>query len=134
VTHLDTSALVAGLTQVNGPADSLRSIGASGERLAISTLALYEWLRGPRTAAQLEAQERLFPREQAAVFDARSAALAAELYTSISRPRGREIDIAIAACAIAHGASLWTLNPADFRDIRGLDLHESRYPSRAAGP
>lgn len=32
------------------------------------------------------------------------------------------MDIAIAACAIVRDAELWTLNPADFRDIPGLRL------------
>jgi len=40
----------------------------------------------------------------------------------VSRARGREIDIAVAACAIANGAAIWTLNPADFRDIPGLHV------------
>ena len=35
---------------------------------------------------------------------------------------GREMDIAIAACAIVNAASLWTLNPGDFPDIPGLTL------------
>jgi predicted nucleic acid-binding protein len=30
--------------------------------------------------------------------------------------------MAIAACAIANGASLWTLNPDDFAGIPGLTL------------
>ena len=45
-----------------------------------------------------------------------------ELYRRLRRPRHREIDLAIAACAIVHGAELWTLNPQDFRDIPGLTL------------
>jgi predicted nucleic acid-binding protein len=40
----------------------------------------------------------------------------------MKRPRGREIDIAIAACAIANNASLWTLCPEDFSDVPGLTL------------
>ena len=52
--------------------------------------------------------------------------IAANVYRRASRARGREVDIAIAACAIAHRAHLWTLNPDDFRDIPGLDLHVSR--------
>src|SRR6266702_1788526 len=50
------------------------------------------------------------------------AILAAELYRVIRRPRGREIDLAIAACALVHGAPFWTLNPHDFRDIPGLTI------------
>ena len=44
------------------------------------------------------------------------------IYTRIRKPRGREMDIAIAACALVHGAVLWTLNPEDFRDIPDLRL------------
>jgi predicted nucleic acid-binding protein len=50
------------------------------------------------------------------------AALAAELYRKVKHARGREIDLAIAAIAIANSAALWTLNPRDFRDIPGLEL------------
>jgi predicted nucleic acid-binding protein len=35
------------------------------------------------------------------------------------------MNIAIAACAIEHGAHLWTLNPADFRDLPGVELFEA---------
>jgi predicted nucleic acid-binding protein len=40
----------------------------------------------------------------------------------VKRPRGREIDLAIAACALQDGAALWTLNTADFRDVPELRL------------
>jgi hypothetical protein len=33
-----------------------------------------------------------------------------------------DTNIAVAACVITHGASLWTLNPADFKDIPNLKL------------
>jgi len=89
----------------------------------MSAIVLYEWLRGPRRPAELSDQEALFPREAAVAFDSEAAALAARLYASLSRARGREIDLAIAACAIAHGASLWTLNRSDFVDIPDLKLH-----------
>jgi predicted nucleic acid-binding protein len=44
------------------------------------------------------------------------------IHLTIKRPRGREADLAIAACAIASSAYLWTLNSADFKDIPGLAL------------
>ena len=50
------------------------------------------------------------------------AEIAAKLYRQISRPRGREMDLAIAACAIAFEIPLWTLNRKDFADIPGLKL------------
>jgi predicted nucleic acid-binding protein len=123
--HLDTSVLVDALT---GPRRSLprveRAVGG-GHVLALSTLALYEWLRGPRTEEELTHQEWLWPSAEARGFGAEEAATAAELYRGLRRARGRDMDIAIAACAINHGARLWTLNPDDFLDIPGLDLYSA---------
>jgi predicted nucleic acid-binding protein len=48
--------------------------------------------------------------------------LASRLYKEVARARGREIDLAVAACALAAGGAVWTLNRADFRDIPGLHL------------
>jgi predicted nucleic acid-binding protein len=122
IVHVDTSALVDALTGPRRSLDTMIRLTEQGERLALSTVVLYEWLRGPRTLAELSAQEELFPREAAVAFGAEEAAVAARLYSRVRRPRGREIDIAVAACAIAHGGALWTLNPQDFRDMPGLRL------------
>jgi predicted nucleic acid-binding protein len=121
IIHVDTSALVDALTGPRRSLDTMIRLTEQGERLALSTIVLYEWLRGPRTLDELSAQEELFPRETAVAFGAEEAAVAARLYGRL-RPRGREIDIAVAACAIAHGGALWTLNPQDFRDMPGLRL------------
>ena len=67
-------------------------------------------------------QEELFPRGQAVPFDAEAAAQAAELCTRLPRPRGRDLDLAVAACALVDEAALWTLNPNDFGDVPGLRL------------
>ena len=67
-------------------------------------------------------QEKLFPSAAAIPFGHNEAALAAKLYRQAPRARSREIDIAIAACAIVHEAALWTLNRDDFKDIPGLAL------------
>lgn len=123
--HLDTSVLVDALTGPRRSAAALRRSFARGERVLLSSLVLYEWLRGPRLEAELLAQEALFPRESAVAFGAGEAGLAADIYRSLKRPRGREIDIAIAACAISHAAMLWTLDPEDFRDVPGLTLMDA---------
>ncbi len=120
--HLDTSALVGALTGPRDAFDGLRALIEEGHRVRLSTIVLYEWLRGPRTVTELRAQEDLFPRHQAAPFDAEAAAEAAALYARLPRPRGRDLDLAIAACAIVGDAALWTLNPDDFRDVPGLKL------------
>ena len=120
--HLDTSALVAALTGDRAAAPVMRALLNEGLRLGVSTLVLFEWWRGPRLEQELAYQELLFPREEAIAFGTREALLAADIYRRLGRPRQRSIDIAIAACALTQEASLWTLNPRDFRDIPGLEL------------
>jgi len=117
---LDTSAVIDSFTWPKGSAPAVRRALERGERLAIPALALYEWLRGPRLPEEREAQEALFPRDAALPFGPQEAAVAAEVYRSVKRPRGREIDLAIAAYAIVRDADLWTLNLDDFRDVAGL--------------
>lgn len=114
--------LVDALTGPRRSAGALRNAIERGERVVLSTLVLYEWLRGPRKQQELAAQEALFPRETAVVFGPEEAALAANLYRRVRRGRGREIDLALAACALTHSATFWTLNLEDFRDIPDLRL------------
>ena len=121
---LDTSVLVEALGAGGKLREALRDVIADGERLAIPSLVLYEWLRGPRFPEEIEAQEALFPTKEALVFGPEEARMAAELYQIVPRPRGREVDLAIAASALAWEATLWTLNVDDFQDIPGLDLRE----------
>lgn len=123
---VDTSVLVEGLTGPRRAAPAIRSAIQNGELLLLPALVLYEWLRGPRSSDELADQETLFPSEHALPFEAEDAALSARLYRSVRRPRGREIDLAIAACAIHRGAPLWTANRADFADIPGLTLYQAR--------
>jgi predicted nucleic acid-binding protein len=120
--HLDMSALVDALTGPRRSLDTLSELAEQGHRLTLSTIVLYEWFRGPRTRTELSAQEELFPRDHAIAFGAAEADLAAKLYARVRKPRGREIDLAIGACAMANGGSLWTLNRKDFGDIPDLRL------------
>ncbi len=122
IVHVDTSALIDALTGPRRSLDTLMRLAEAGHRLGLSTIVLYEWLRGPRTRTELSAQEEVFPSERAAAFGTADAAIAARLYKQVARPRGREIDLAVAACALANGAAIWTLNPGDFRDIPDLRL------------
>jgi predicted nucleic acid-binding protein len=122
--HLDTSVLVDALTGTRRSLPGLERTVAAGHVITSSTLALYEWLRGPRSSVELDDQEALLPAQDMRGFGPVEAAKAAEIYRSIKRPRGRDMDVAIAACAIEHGARLWTLNPDDFRDLPGLKLYE----------
>jgi predicted nucleic acid-binding protein len=89
-------------------------------------LVLYEWLRGPRLSEELAAQERLFPSNSAIPFGTEEAVVSADLYRTVRRARRREVDLAIAACALVRGARLWTLNHADFQDVPGIRLYGPR--------
>lgn len=119
---LDTSVLVEGLGAGGTMRNALRNAIAARERMALPTLVLYEWLRGPRVPEEVEAQEALFPSSTCLPFGPDETALAADLYGTVSRPRGRELDLAVAAIALVWDATLWTLNPSDFSDIPGLRL------------
>ena len=128
---LDTSVLIDSLTGLKRSGEALRAVVDRHELLAVPTLVLYEWLRGPRTPAELSNQEALFPAASALVFGQREAELSAKLYRSVTRPRAREIDLAIAATAILREAELWTQNAADFADIPCLRLFT---PPKASSP
>jgi predicted nucleic acid-binding protein len=121
---LDTSVLVEGLGSQGTLRSRLREAIVRRERILLPALVLFEWLRGPRRPEELAAQEALFPSDRAIPYGPDEAMLAAELYRSVRRPRGREVDLAIAATAMAWEAALWTLNTGDFRDIPGLELVE----------
>ena len=121
---LDTSALIDSLAGPRRSAPALRRAIESGERILVPTLVLYEWLRGPRLDEELAAQEALFPTAAAVPFGPLEAARAASIYVAVTRPRGREIDLAIAACALSWDAELWTLNVDDFGDVPGLRVFD----------
>jgi predicted nucleic acid-binding protein len=120
---IDTSVLIDGLTGAKLSAPAIRDAMAEGEEILLPALVLYEWLRGPRLSEELAAQESIFPSKSAVSFDKEQAKVSAGLYRSVRRARTREIDLAIAACALVHDARLWTLNRADFQDVPGIQLY-----------
>lgn len=120
--RIDTSVLIDALTGPKRSGPRLRQLIADVERISLSSIVAFEWRRGPRTPEEIADQEALFPTRDCIASGADETIVAAESYRKVSRPRGREFDIAIAASAIVHHALLWTLNPADFKDIPNLKL------------
>jgi predicted nucleic acid-binding protein len=120
---IDTSVLIDALTGLKSSGLAVRNALDEAEPILLPALVLYEWLRGPRIAEELALQESLFPAESAIPFDKEQAIVSASLYRVLSRARTREVDIAIAACALVHDAQLWTLNRADFQDVPGIQLY-----------
>ncbi|HEX5108077.1 MAG TPA: type II toxin-antitoxin system VapC family toxin [Vicinamibacterales bacterium] len=123
--HLDTSVLVDAFTGPRRSLPALRRLTEAGEVTTFSTIVMYEWLRGPRSEGERSAVADFFASELLAAFGVREAETAAELYRQVKSARQRQADLAIAACAIAHGAKLWTLNEKDFADVPGLGLCEA---------
>ena len=121
----DTSVLIGALTGSRQALPKLRMTLKRGHRIRLPSLVLFEWWRRPRTPGELATQEALFPSEQAIVLGQKEAVLAANLYRTVSRPRARAVDIAIAARTMANHAQLWTQNVRDFEDIPGLELYDS---------
>jgi predicted nucleic acid-binding protein len=117
---LDTSALVDCFTGAKKSGTALHRAVDRGEWLQLPAPVLYEWLRGPRLPEELSYQEALFPIDATLPFGPAEAARAAELYRTLPRARGREMDLAIAATALTWDARLWTLNVEDFKDVPGL--------------
>ena len=122
MTVVDTSVLIASLTSDRPAFSQFQDAFLRGERLLLPSIVLFEWLRGPRTPLELAHQDALLPSDAAIPFGVREAGIAARLYRQVSRARGREMDLAIAAYAIAREIPLWTLNRKDFADIPGLQL------------
>jgi predicted nucleic acid-binding protein len=119
---LDTSVLVDALCGDMNSEPAIRAALMRSEQLLLPSLVLFEWLRGPRRERELQTQEALLPSDRALPFGSEEAAEAARLYRGLPRARGREVDLAIAACAITWDAELWTLNLGDFADIPGLKV------------
>ena len=117
---LDTSVLVDAFTGRYRSAPVVRAAIDRGDRLALPALVVYEWLRGPRTATDLEVVEQLFPAREALAFGPEEARVAARLFGQASKPRGRSVDIAVAAHAAVLNAEVWTLNVRDFDDLPGV--------------
>lgn len=121
--HLDTSVLVDALSD-RTRVRRLAAVAERGDRMQITSLVLFEWLRGPRSPEELALGEALFPPASIVPFRDVEARLAAALYRSLPRARTRQVDLAIAACALERGAAMWTLNTGDFDDIPQLKIYQ----------
>jgi predicted nucleic acid-binding protein len=119
--HLDTSVLIDAFTGSRRSLPAVRTATARGDSIAFSSIVLYEWLRGPRTGSETSVVAAFF--DSPAAFGTREAERAADLYRRVKGARQRQADLAIAACAIQHGAAFWTHNPSDFADVPGLVLY-----------
>ena len=115
------------------------SEGDLPEEPVITTVTLAELSVGPLVAAgRQERAARQAHLQQAEAdfdplpFDAEAArafgGVAASLRDAGRKVQARAYDAMIAATAIANGLPLYTVNPADFSGIDGLDLRPVPHP------
>lgn len=120
--HLDTDYLVYALMRRGSEHARLLELLEGESVVEMSALAWYEFARGPRTPEQLAVARGFFADAGIIALTEPLAERAADLFRRLGRPRRRAGDIAIAAIAIARGATLLTRNPRDFEDVDGLTL------------
>ncbi len=125
--HLDTNVVVAYL---RGNEDIAARLEAHLPDVAISSLVLAELLYGAqssqRAAENLAHVRRLLQVVQVASFDEKSAESYSELRAAL-RQKGRpigEIDVLIAAVALANKATLVTHNVKHFAIVEGLAIED----------
>ena len=121
--HLDTNLLVDLATAGSAGGKLLREWLAGGKILGTSSIAWSEFCNGPLSQEQKDAASAVLGRN-IADFTWREAEEAARLFNLGGRRRGSHADCMIAAAAITAGASLATMNTADFTRflIHGLVL------------
>lgn len=123
--HLDTDFLVYALAAAGAERRALVKLADSGDELQMSTVAWYEFARGPRTPEQLGVARSFFGEHGIVPFGEAVAIEAAEVFRRLGSPRKRAADIAIGVTALACGAPLWTRNARDFAGIPGLALRKA---------
>lgn len=110
---LDTSFLIRALQKGSAQDIQLRAWLLTGEPLAISTIAVTEFLCGPVGANDRQLIDRVLPTRMPLAEE--DPIVAAKLFNDSGRRRGSITDCMIAATALRAGAALATANPSDFR-------------------
>ena len=113
--HVDTSFVIAALSQGSPQDHHLRAWLRAHEPVGISTVAWAELLCGPIGDDSVDRLQRIVTPRLA--LTETEAVLAARMFNAIGRRRGSLADCMIAATAVCHSARLATNNTADFRRI-----------------
>ena len=103
----------------------LWELTSQGAYIELSSIAWYEFSRGPRTPQQLAVARSFFRADGIVSFGEDLAQRAAEVFRSLGSPRRRAADIAIGVTAVVRSATLLTRNARDFEGIPGLRLEST---------
>jgi predicted nucleic acid-binding protein len=96
-------------------------VGQAAE-IEVSSVAWYEYARGPRTPQQLAVARSCFGATGIVGFAEAIAQRAADVFRQLGSPRRRAADIAIGVTAATSRARLLTRNRRDFDGIPELDV------------
>ena len=120
--HLDTDFLITALDESGRERDRLFQLADSEAEIQISSIAWYEYSRGPRTPEQLAVARSFFQDGGVIPFSEELATRSAEVFRLLGSPRRRAADISIGVTASELGAVLLTRNQRDFAGIPALSL------------
>ena len=120
--HLDTDFLVIALSHAGPARGRLTALAESEAEIQISSIAWYEFSRGPRTPEQLAVARSFFFEDGIVPFSEELAFAAADVFRRLGSPRRRAADVAIGVTAALSGAVLFTCNARDFAGIPGLEV------------
>lgn len=120
--HLDADVLVYALS-VSGPERRrVVQLAESDAEIQMSSIAWYEFARGPRTPEQLGIARSFFLEGGIVPFSEELGDISAEVFRRLGSPRKRAADIAIGVTAASREALLLTRNKRDFAGIPALRL------------
>ena len=120
--HLDTDFMLKAISVKGREQTLLRRLSNTDAAIEISSIAWYEFCRGPRALEQEALARSYLETDGIIAFDETVAASAADLFRRLGSPRKRAADVAIAATALSRGARLLTANTRDYSGIEGLKL------------
>jgi len=118
--HLDTGFLIRALRRGSAEDGRLREWLGRSEPIGISAVGWTEFLCGPVEPNDIALAVRLVSEPLPLL--ARDAGMAARLFNMAGRRRGSLNDCMIAAVALRAGASVATMNVADFRRFEAAGL------------
>ncbi len=122
--HLDTDFLVYALAFAGPERHRLIDLAESENEVQMSSVAWYEFSRGPRTPEQLAVARSFFAEDGVIPFSEELAAMSADVFRNLGSPRRRSADIAIGVTAAAMEGILLTRNGQDFAGIPHLQLEQ----------